>query len=135
MTPVAEAPASNSGPKSRRWTVIGAGILCALLALVVIYTKPRAFHSPLAVVVLAAIGLAALLLQTTLYNRQQSQPLRAPKWLNILGILCALLAVFHDVLGLRPQIAQAMELGAIVAFSISGAVIMHSLRKRRIAPK
>lgn len=129
---MAASSAHNSG---RRWTVIGAGILCALLALVVIYTKPRAFHSPLAVVVLAAIGLAALLLQTTLYHPQQIQPLRVPKWLNILGILCALLAVFHDVFRLRPQIAQAMALGAIVAFSISGAVIMHGLRKRRIAPK
>lgn len=115
--------------------MLGAGILCGLLALVILYTKPRAFHSPLAVVVLAAIGLAALLLQITLYNRQQGEVLRAPRWLNILGILCALIAVFHDVLGLRPQVAQALALGAIVAFSISGAVIMHALRKRRIAPK
>jgi len=106
-----------------------------LLALVILYTKPRAFHSPLAVVVVAAIGLAALLLQTTLYNRQQSQPLRAPRWLNVLGILCALLAVFRDVLGLRLQVAQALALGAIVAFSISGAVIIRGLRKGRIAPK
>jgi len=132
MTFVAEAPTHNSG---RRWTVLGAGILCGLLALVVLYTKPRAFHSPLAVVVLAAIGMAALLLQINLYNRQQSEPLRAPKWLNILGILCALIAVFGDAFGLRAQISQTLALAAILAFSISGAVIMHSLRKRRIAQK
>lgn len=129
---MAEPSTHNSG---RRWTVVGAGILCGLLALVILYTKPRAFHSPLAVVVVAAIGLAALLLQITLYNRQQNEPLRAPKWLNIVGILCALIAVFGDAFGLRAQIAQTMALGAILSFSISGAVIMHSLRKRRMAPK
>jgi drug/metabolite transporter (DMT)-like permease len=132
ITTVAEPSTHNSG---RRWTVVGAGILCGLLALVILYTKPRAFHSPLAVVVVAAIGLAALLLQITLYNRQQNEPLRAPKWLNIIGILCALIAVFGDAFGLRAQITQTMALGAILTFSISGAVIMHSLRKRRIAQK
>jgi hypothetical protein len=106
-----------------------------LLALVVLYTKPRAFHSPLAVVVVAAIGLCALLLQIALYNRQQNEPLRVPKWLNILGIFCALIAVFGDTFGLRAQVNQTMALAAILAFSISGVVIMHSLRKRRIAPK
>ena len=132
MTLVAEAPAHNSG---RRWTVLGAGILCGLLALVVLYTKPRAFHSPLAVLVLAAIGLAALLLQISLFNRQESVPLRAPKWLNILGIVCALAAVFGDAFGLRAQLRQILALAAILVFSISGAVIMHSLRKRRIESK
>jgi drug/metabolite transporter (DMT)-like permease len=129
---VAEPSIHNSG---RRWTVVGAGILCGLLAVVVFYTKPRAFHSPLAVLVVAAIGLAALLLQITLHNRQQGESLRAPKWLNILGILCALIAVFGDAFGLRAQIRQTMALGAILVFSISGAVIMHSLRKRRMAQK
>lgn len=110
-------------------------MLCGLLALVIIYTKPRAFRSPLAVVVVAAIGLAALLLQIALYNRQQGESLRAPTWLNIVGILCALAALFGDVLRMRPQLAQAMAFGAIGAFSISGAVIMHAFRKRRTAPK
>jgi hypothetical protein len=132
---VAEPPAKNSGQQSRRWTVVGSGILCGLLALVVIYTKPRAFRSPLAIVVLAAIGLAALLLQITLYNRQESQPLRAPQWLNFVGIACAVLALFADVLHFSRQLAQTMAFGAIAAFSISGAVIMHGLRKRRVAPK
>ena len=134
MAVVSESP-SNARPWSRRWTVLGSGVLCGLLALVVIYTKPRAFHSPLAVVVVAAIGLAALLLQTALHNRQQREPLRAPTWLNVIGILCALAALFADVLRLRPQLAQAMALGAIGAFSISGAVILHALRQQRITSK
>jgi hypothetical protein len=131
MAFVAELSANHSR-LFRRWTVLGAGVLCGLLALVVIYTKPRAFHSPIAVVVVSAIGLAALLLQTTLYNHQQTEPLRAPKWLNILGILCAMLALFADVLRFPAQLALAMAFGAIGAFSISAAVIMHALRKRRV---
>lgn len=130
-----EPSINNSGSRSRRWTVIGSGVLCGLLALVIIYTKPRAFRSPLAVVVVAAIGLAALLLQLAIYNRQQGNPLRAPKWLNVIGILCALLALFADVLRVRPQLAQAMAFGAVGAFSISGAMIMHAFRKRRVVPK
>lgn len=130
-----ELPINNSGAQSRRWTVVGSGVLCGLLALVIIYTKPRAFRSALAVVVVAAIGLAALLLQMALYNRQQGESLRAPTWLNVVGILCALAALFGDVLRMSPQLAQAMAFGAIGAFSISGAVIMHAFRKRRIAPK
>jgi hypothetical protein len=43
--------------------VIAAGLLILALALVVIYTGPRAFVSPIALVVVAAIGVAALLLQ------------------------------------------------------------------------
>jgi hypothetical protein len=54
---------SNS---SRRWSVIAAGLLIFAIALVVIYAGSNAFHSPLAAVVLAAIGLAAVLLQLRL---------------------------------------------------------------------
>jgi uncharacterized membrane protein len=135
MAFVAELSANHSRP-FRRWTVLGSGVLCGLLALVVIYTKPRAFHSPIAVVVVSAIGLAALLLQTNLYNsQQQTEPLRAPTWLNILGILCAMLAVFADVLRFPAQLALALAFGAIGAFSISAAIIMHALRKRRVESK
>jgi len=45
--------------RNRRWNVIGSGLLCAAFAVVVLYTSPRAFFSPLALVVVAAIGLAA----------------------------------------------------------------------------
>jgi membrane associated rhomboid family serine protease len=81
-------------------------------------------------VVVAAIGLVALLLQIALYNRRQSQPVPVPSWLNILGILCAALALFAGPLHLRPQLAQAMAFGAIGAFSISAAIIMRAMRKR-----
>lgn len=121
--------------KSRRWTVIASGLLCLSLALIVIYTRPTAFLSPLAVVVLSAIGLAAVLLQLRFYNREQSKPVRAPVWLNILGIVCALAAVFADILHLNGQMAGVMALGAIIIFSISSTVILHGFRKNRTAPK
>jgi uncharacterized membrane protein len=129
-----EGPTLNSG-KSRRWTVIASGLLCGLLALVVIYTRPNAFYSPIAVMIVAAIGLAAVLLQLRFYNQEQARPLHAPVWLNALGILFALAALFSDVLHLRPAIAQLMPLGAIGAFSIGSAIILHGFRKRRIAEK
>jgi uncharacterized membrane protein len=127
--PDATSPTSFS--KSRRWTVIAAGLLCGLLALVVIYPKPNAFRSPLAVVIVAAIGLVAVLLQLRFYNRQRSKPVRAPVWLNILGIVFALAALFADVLHLSSDMAQLMALGAIGSFAISSAVILHAFRKRR----
>lgn len=121
--------------KSRRWTVIASGALCGLLALVVIYTKPNAFYSPIAVMIVAAIGLAAVLLQLRFYNQEQSHPMPAPVWLNVLGILFALAALFSDVLHLRAAIAQMMPLGAIGAFSISSAIILHGFRKRKTTAK
>jgi uncharacterized membrane protein len=129
-----EAPPLNPR-RSRRWTVISSALLCALLGLVVIYTRPSAFYSPIAVMVVAAIGLAAVLLQLRFYNREQSRPLHAPVWLNILGVLFAVAALFSDVLRLRPALAQIMPLGAIAAFSISSAVVLHGFRKHRIAEK
>lgn len=129
-----EGSTLNAG-KSRRWTVIASGALCGLLALVVIYTKPNAFYSPIAVMVVAAIGLAAVLLQLRFYNQEQARPLHAPVWLNVLGILFALAALFSDVLRLSPAIAQLMPLGAIGAFSIGSAIILHGFRKRRTVEK
>jgi len=123
--------AHNPETKPRRWTVIPAGILCGLLALVVIYTKPHAFRSPLAVVVVAAIGLAAVLAQLRAYNRQSSKPVRAPSWLNLLGIVLAVGALFSDLFHLSVEVAQAMVLGAILCFSISSVVILHAFRKAR----
>ena len=48
--------------RSRRWTVIASGLLCGALAMVVLFTNRGAFFSPLAVVVMGAVGLAAVLL-------------------------------------------------------------------------
>ncbi len=126
---------TSTHPKSRRWTVIASGLLCLGLALVVIYTRPSAFLSPHAVVVVAAIGLAAVLLQLRLYNRQQSVPVRAPVWLNVLGVLFALVALFADFLRLSSSAAQLMALGAVGSFSISSTIILHAFRKRRPVSK
>jgi len=131
---MAEASAVQAA-KPRRWTVIASGALCGLLAVVVIYTKSSAFYSPIAVMIVAAIGLAAVLLQLRFYNREQSEPLHAPLWLNVVGVFFAVAALFSDVLRLRPAVAQLMPLGAIAAFSISSAVILHAFRKHRIAAK
>ena len=53
-------------PKPRGWGILAAGLLLLALGLVVIYTSRPAFSSPLALVVVAAIGLAALLLLLSL---------------------------------------------------------------------
>jgi hypothetical protein len=116
---------------TRRWTVIASGLLCGALAVVVLYTKRGAFFSPLAVVVVAAIGLAAVLLQLRFYNREQRSPVRSPLWLNLLGILFALAALFADALRLSPELAQIMALGAVSSFGVSGAVVLHAFRKQR----
>lgn len=81
--------------------------------------------------VVAAIGLAAVLLQLRFFNRQQTTPVKAPRWLNLLGVLFALLAMFGDVLHLSAAMGQMSALGAVAAFSISGTIILHAFRKRR----
>ncbi len=130
-----ETNLTNSGLKSRRWTVILSGLLCCGLALVVLFTKRSAFFSPLAVVVVAAIGLVAVLLQLRFYNRARSNPIHAPGWLNGLGILFAMAALFADRLRLKAELAQMMALAAISIFAISGAMILHAFRKHRSTPK
>jgi uncharacterized membrane protein len=120
----------------RRWTVIGSGLLCGVLALVVLFTDKRAFFSPLAVLVVAAIGLAAVLLQLRLRNREQSPAIHPPViGLNILGILLALAALFADRLRFSSQLTQLTALGAIGSFAISSVIILHAFRKHRTAEK
>ena len=117
-------------PKPRGWTVVAAGLLLLALALVVIYTSGRAFFSPLALVVVAAIGLAALLLQLRLRTDLRT-PVRAPLWLNVLGLAFAIAAVFADRLHLTAFWMLITALGAVVCFGISGVVVLHALRTRR----
>jgi len=119
----------------RRWTVIASGLLCGALALVVIFTTRGAFFSPLAVVVVAAIGFAAVLLQLRFRNRDQANAVHPPVWLNTLGILCALGALFADFFRLSPDVSQVLALAAIGIFAISSAVILHAFRKQRAASK
>jgi uncharacterized membrane protein len=115
---------------SRRWTVIASGLLCGAVALIVLFTNRGAFFSPLAVVVMGAIGLAAVLLQLRLQNRDQAQSSNSPVWLNVLGILFALAAFFGDLLHFAPQVIEALALGAVASFGVSGVIILHSFRKR-----
>jgi uncharacterized membrane protein len=118
--------------------VIASGLLCGALALVVVFTTRGAFFSPLALVVVAAIGLVAVLLQLRLYNRKEADKqtiVHPPFWLNLVGILLALGALLADRLRLEPLVTQALALGAVGSFAISGAVILHAFRKSRVSPK
>ena len=107
---------------------MSAGLLCIALTLVILFTSPAAFRSPVAVIVMALIGTAAVLLQL----RLRDQPLhsRPPLWLNLLGILFAAAALFPSALHVGPRLVQAMVLGAVGSFAIGSAMILHSLRKR-----
>jgi uncharacterized membrane protein len=123
--------ASNptSAPKPRRWSIVASGLLLLALALVVIYTSRAAFFSPLALVVVAAIGLAALLLQLRL-RKDPNETVRAPLWLNILGLGFAVAAVLADVLRLSPNLLLFAALGAVLCFAISGVTVLHALRRK-----
>ena len=117
-------------PQPRRWSIFAAGLLLLALALVVIYTSGRAFSSPLALVVVAAIGLAALLLQLRL-RKDLSTPVRAPLWLNVLGLVFAIGAVCADIFHLSANVMLVAALGAVVCFAVSGTAVLHALRKPR----
>jgi uncharacterized membrane protein HdeD (DUF308 family) len=124
---------SNSAPESkpRRWSIVSAGLLLLALALVVIYTSRPAFASPLALVVVAAIGLAALLVQLRI-GKNKHASLRSPLWLNVTGLILAVAAVFADYLRLNSNIMLLAALGAVVCFGVSGAVILRDLRKTKL---
>jgi hypothetical protein len=127
---------SNPGSNPQRGaTIIAAGLLLAALALVVLYTSRRAFLSPVALVVVAAIGMAALLLQLRLHPAPSSSggaSGRGPLWLNALGVICAVGAVFADVLHLNAGVMLIAALAAVVCFAVGGIVILKALRKRRV---
>jgi uncharacterized membrane protein len=95
------------------------------------YTSRSALLSPLALVVVAAIGLAALLLETRL-RRNVSPPVRAPLWLNVAGVVFALSAIVADVLRLSANLLQLTALGAVACFAVSGVVVLRALRKPRV---
>jgi hypothetical protein len=126
-------PATQSPSKvARRWTVIASGLLLLALALVVIYTAPNAFYSPVALVTVAAIGLAALLLQV--WFRLDFPNIHSPLWLNVLGIACALLSLFANNLGIAPRMLELVAFAAVICFGISGALILRALRRQVPAP-
>jgi uncharacterized membrane protein len=100
------------------------------LAIVVLYTNRGAFFSPVAVLVVAAIGLAAVLLQVRFYNRERPGAVKSPVWLNSFGSALALIAVFTNAEGWRPDLTQLFALGAVASFGVSGAISLHAMQKR-----
>jgi hypothetical protein len=128
------SPRSQSSSRvARRWTVIASGLLLLALALVVIYTGPNAFYSPVALVTVAAIGLAALLFQV--WFRRDLPNIHSPLWLNVLGILCAMVSLFADYLRLTRPMLDLVAFAAVVCFGISGSLILHALRRRLRTPQ
>lgn len=129
-----ERSKSGTNPQARGATIIAAGLLLAALALVVLYTERGAFLSPVALVVIAAIGVAALLLQLRL-RPDLSQAVRAsarrPLWLNALGVIFAVGAVFADFLHLSSKLMLVAALVAVVSFATSGIIVLNALRKPR----
>ena len=127
---------SNPGPNPppRGATIVAAGLLLAALALVVLYTGRGAFLSPVALVVVAAIGVAALLLQLRLRPDLSSirASSRGPLWLNAFGVICAVGALFADVLHLSEVFMLVAALAGVVSFAVGGIMILSTLRKYRI---
>jgi hypothetical protein len=124
----------GSSPQPRSPTLIAAGLLLAALALVILYTSRVAFLSPVALVVVAAIGVAALLLQLRLrpgLSSVRASFARGPLWLNALGVLCALGALFADVLHLNEGFMLIAALAAVVSFAVGGVIVLNQLRKYR----
>ena len=121
-------------PQPRGATVIAAGLLVAALGLVILYTSRVAFLSPVALVVVAAIGVAALLLQLRLrpdLSSVRASSARGPLWLNALGVVCAVGALFADVLHLSEVFMLVAALAAVVSFAVAGIIILNALRKLR----
>jgi hypothetical protein len=128
---VPDAPHNHGpSPQARRPTVVAAGLLLIALALVVIYTTRGAFFSPLALVVVAAIGLAALLLQIRLRPDLPSSA-KGPVWLNVVGVFSALAALAADFLHAGQAWVLIAALVAVISFGASGVVVLSALRKRR----
>jgi drug/metabolite transporter (DMT)-like permease len=122
-----------SSQVTRRWTVIASGLLLLALAMVVIFTRRNAFLSPLAIVVVAAIGLAAILLQVRFHR--DFPDVRPPLWLNILGLIFAAASLFADYVRLEGPITDAVAFGAVVCFAVSGSLILHALRRHAKPPQ
>jgi FtsH-binding integral membrane protein len=124
--------ASNPAPapKPHNWTLVAAGLLLLVLAIVVIYTSRTAFSSPLALVVVAAIGLAALMLQLRL-RKDLIAGVRAPIRINVAGLVLAIASVVADIFQCRASIILITALGSVFCFAISGTLILHALRKPR----
>ena len=130
-----DSPSPGPNPQRRSATTVAAGLLLAALALVVLYTSRGAFLSPVALVVIAAIGLAALLLQIRLrpdLSSAMRASSRGPLWFNTLGVVFAIGAVFADVIHLGATLLLIAALAAVVSFAASGIIVLGALRKPRV---
>jgi hypothetical protein len=131
---LANSSVPGSGPPPRGATIVAAGLLLAALSLVVLYTEGGAFLSPVALVVIAAIGVVALLLQLRLrpdLSASARVSSRGTLWLNVLGVIFAVGAVFADVFHLRPAVMLIASLVSVGCFSISGVIVLKGLRNPR----
>ncbi len=113
----------------RRWTVLVSGTLIGILALVVLYTNRGRLSSPLSIVVLAAVGLLALILQLRLRGRGDANRIASPPWLNVVGVVCALAALGADFTRFHADYAPAFALLAVGCFAVSSVIVMQSMRK------
>jgi asparagine N-glycosylation enzyme membrane subunit Stt3 len=117
---------------SRRWTVIASGLLLLALALVVIYTQRTAFRSPIALVVVSAIGVAALLLQ--LRFRHDLPGLQSSFW-TVVGTLASLFAIGAEYWKIPQRAVELASFVAVGCFGISGALLLHALRLGNTQPR
>lgn len=82
-------------------------------------------------VIVAAVGAAAVLLQLRFHNSDQSRAVHPPIWLNIVGIVFAAAAFLGDWLHLSMMTAQLCALVAVSSFGVSSAIILQAFRKPR----
>ena len=114
--------------------MIAAGLLILSIGLIVMFTGNAAFHSPTSAVVLAAVGLVAVLLQLRL-RPASAEKVRNPQWLNLLGIVFAMVALFADYLRLSYGLYQVIALVAVGCFGISSLVMLDGIRRSRASAK
>jgi hypothetical protein len=135
-----DQPNPQARPAVEGRTLIAAGLLLGALAMVVLYTNQGSFLNPIALVVVAAIGAAALMLQRHLRPSLSSQtfsardrPLsaRAPLWLNALGVAFGLAALCANLFH-RVAWTLFAALAAVISFAASGVILIRALRKTRL---
>jgi uncharacterized membrane protein YgdD (TMEM256/DUF423 family) len=120
--------------RRRRWNVITSGLLIGTLAVIVTFTSRAAFLSPTAIVVVAAVGVVALMLQLR-FRYGDTSGVRSPMWLNMAGTVFALTAFLGDLFSIRSGILEVLALLSVGCFVFSGAIVLRELRKHRAVPK
>ena len=118
-----------------RKTVVAGGLLCCALTLVVLFTSPAAFLSPGAIVVMVLIGTAAVLAQSRFRTSSDPRLPRAALWLNGLGLLFALAALFPATWHVGVGLVRTMALAAVGSFALASALTLHCFRKEPAKPE